>query len=136
MIPCQHYGNDPSSFKWLYKKDEFTDPIMIYFTDLQGLPRYDNVFRPKISINRGLSLVITSFTKDDQGQYWCEYCYQGKCESDIATFIHVDKGQNFSKCSNLFAYKIIDQIPIHTVCQSIDSSSSFQTHYLFSPQIF
>ncbi|XP_039973215.1 uncharacterized protein LOC120783902 isoform X2 [Xiphias gladius] len=90
VIPCQHMRRDSNSFKWFYKKDEHDKKIQIFFQDRQGL-RHRSVFHLRGSVIHNRSLVINKFTEDDQGLYWCENCYDNKCNSDHSTVIRVNK---------------------------------------------
>ncbi len=93
MIPCQHDSSD--SFKWFYKKDEHSDTIQILFQDKKGIEHYGPISRPRMRVLRNRSLVIDNLTEDDQGDYWCENCFQDNCQTAQPTVTSVKKGQNY-----------------------------------------
>nr|XP_020445916.1 uncharacterized protein LOC109954734 [Monopterus albus] len=90
VIPCEHKRRDSNSFKWFYKKDEHSEKIQIFFEDKKGLQHHYQ-FRPRGRVTQNRSLVISDFTEDDQGLYWCENCYKDRCSSEQTTVIKVDK---------------------------------------------
>ncbi|XP_047455067.1 uncharacterized protein LOC125016561 isoform X2 [Mugil cephalus] len=90
VIPCQHNRNS-DSFKWIYKKDEHSDKVQIFFQSKNGLHLFNSFYkRGKVMSNR--SLLISHFTEDDQGLYWCESCSQDVCGSEQSAVIRVKKG--------------------------------------------
>lgn len=100
VIPCQHDSSD--SFKWFYKKDERRDKIQIFFQDKTGIEHYRPLSRPRMRVLRNRSLVIDNLTEDDQGDYWCENCFQDNCRNVRPTVTSVKKGQSYCDCHNLF----------------------------------
>ncbi|XP_026173113.1 uncharacterized protein LOC113136471 isoform X2 [Mastacembelus armatus] len=86
VIPCQHKRGDSNSFKWFYKKDELSDKIQLFIEDKSGIQRHQTV-GPKRTVTHNRSLVINYFAEEDEGQYWCENCYDDKCSRQQATVI-------------------------------------------------
>ncbi|XP_005938271.1 uncharacterized protein LOC102300050 isoform X2 [Haplochromis burtoni] len=75
VIPCQHYFHRSDSFKWFYKKDHSSKQVRLFFRDKRGM-QYHQISNPKLRIGSNHSLVISSFTEDEEGVYWCETCQE------------------------------------------------------------
>ncbi|XP_037639922.1 uncharacterized protein LOC119496590 [Sebastes umbrosus] len=90
VIPCQQYGSDSNSFYWFYKKDERSKQIQLYFKDKNGIEHHHQL-RSRMKVPRNGSLVIDHFTENDQGLYWCEYCFPNHCGNKPTTVISVKK---------------------------------------------
>ncbi|XP_040899925.1 uncharacterized protein LOC121185678 isoform X2 [Toxotes jaculatrix] len=86
VIPCQHERSGTDSFKWFYRRDGHTQKIQIYLQNKQGV-QYYSVSRNSLSVKHNRSLVISYFTEDDQGLYWCEYCYKDNCEQSSVIIV-------------------------------------------------
>ncbi|XP_034029501.1 uncharacterized protein LOC117513426 [Thalassophryne amazonica] len=78
VIPCTDYKSSSNSLKWFFTKHGHDSTIQLISEDEQGILHFDKTFKPRISVMHNQSLVIRAFTGDDQGQYWCEFWYQGK----------------------------------------------------------
>ncbi|XP_022620086.1 uncharacterized protein LOC111235808 isoform X1 [Seriola dumerili] len=78
VIPCQQ-KSESNSFRWFYKKNEHSHEIRIFSQDKTGLALH-HASRPRGSITNNAAFMINHFGEEDQGLYWCENCYQGKCE--------------------------------------------------------
>ena len=92
MIPCQHKRGDSDAFRWFYQKDIGSKKIQIFVEGKGGTLRFNTSWKDQITVGSNGSLVINSFTEDNQGLYGCDICHQDNCKAKMST---VDKGQNY-----------------------------------------
>lgn len=95
MIHCQHKRGDSGFFRWLHKKNNHGKEIQIFYEKSGEAPRHHDNLRHKMTVVANGSLVISSFTEDNQGLYWCDICYQEICNDEMPTVFSVEKGQNY-----------------------------------------
>ncbi|KAL3980456.1 KRAB domain-containing zinc finger protein [Sarotherodon galilaeus] len=95
VIPCQHYSHRSDSFKWLYKKDQSSKQVQLFFQDKSGV-QYHQRSNSKLRIGSNHSLVISSFTEDDEGVYWCETC-QETCQKSTDIIVKKETWKEVNK---------------------------------------
>ncbi|KAL3980464.1 POU domain transcription factor, class 3 [Sarotherodon galilaeus] len=95
VIPCQHYSHRSDSFKWFYKKDQSSKQVQLFFQDKSGV-QYHQMSNPKLKIGSSRSLVISSFTEDDEGVYWCETC-QETCQKSTDIIVKKEMWKEVNK---------------------------------------
>ncbi|KAK2844847.1 hypothetical protein Q5P01_011506 [Channa striata] len=64
--------------------------MLIFFEDKKGVKRR-HAFHRRHDVTSDRSLVISDFTEDDQGLYWCVNCYEDDCYDEMSTVIRVTK---------------------------------------------
>ncbi|CAI5663568.1 unnamed protein product [Oreochromis niloticus] len=114
VIPYQDCSHHLDSFKWLYKKDQSSKQVQLFLQDKNGV-QYHQMSNPKLKIGSSRSLVISSFTEDDEGVYWCETC-QETCQKSTDIIVKKEMWRLFRTKSNSRQFEF-QQVYIYWKCQ-------------------
>ncbi|XP_039475946.1 uncharacterized protein LOC116313805 isoform X2 [Oreochromis aureus] len=114
VIPCHHYSHHLDSFKWLYKKDQSSKQVQLFLQDKSGV-QYHQMSNPKLKIGSSRSLVISSFTEDDEGVYWCETC-QETCQKSTDIIVKKETWKEV----NMTVYIVAGNSFQHTCSSKLD----------------
>ncbi|XP_019220322.1 uncharacterized protein LOC109204219 isoform X1 [Oreochromis niloticus] len=114
VIPYQDCSHHLDSFKWLYKKDQSSTQVQLFFQDKNGV-QYHQMSNPKLKIGSNRSLVISSFTEDDEGVYWCETC-QETCQKSTDIIVKKETWKEVNKT----VYTVAGSSFQHTCSSKLD----------------